>query len=508
MTVEAQHPRTASVAAVAAAGAVADSQLRRVSSIRRPSSWTERYARRLLVCDSIVVAAVTSVCFFMLLVLDHIPTASLSAFAALSIVIAVAWVTLLTVVRSRDSRVLGAGLDEYRRVVMATCVVYGATAITALASQTVVPRSYFVVGLPLGILCLALERNVNRRWLARRRAQGAYLTKVIVVGELGDVRYVADQITRRRRKRVEYDVVGAVLPEGSLETAVVGRNATVPVVGFTANVPEITARIGAQAVIVAGQLDGGSDFVRQLGWALEETSTQLVLAPGLTNIAGPRIHWRPVEGLPLMHVELPQYYGAKHVIKRVMDIVLSIAALIVLAPALAVIAILIKRDSEGPVIFRQRRMGHEGTIFTMLKFRTMSTDAEARREQLLAHNEGAGVMFKMVDDPRVTSIGKVLRKYSLDELPQFWNVLCGSMSLVGPRPWLENDIPNDGSNVSRRLYSKPGITGLWQTEGRSDLDWDESVRLDLYYVENWSVTGDVALLFRTGRQLLAPSGAY
>ncbi|PPF85680.1 polyprenyl glycosylphosphotransferase [Subtercola sp. Z020] len=481
--------------------------MRRVSSIRRPSNWTARYAHRLLVSDSLVVATVTSICFVMLTVLDHIPTTSISTFAVLSLLIGLIWVALLTIVRSRDSRVLGAGLDEYRRVVVATCVVYGATAITALASQTVVPRSYFVVGLPLGIVFLSLERALNRQWLARRRAQGAYLTKVIVVGELNDTRYVIDQIGRKAR-RVEYDVIGAVLPEGSIATSVVGRTSTVPVVGFTDNVPEITARLGAQAVIVAGQLNGGSDFVRNLGWALEETSTELVLAPGLTNIAGPRIHWRPVDGLPLMHVELPQYYGTKHVIKRIMDIVLSAAALLVLAPALAIIAILVKRDSEGPVIFRQRRMGHEGTTFTMLKFRTMSTDAEARRAELLAQNEGAGVMFKMANDPRVTRVGRVLRKYSLDELPQFWNVLIGEMSLVGPRPWLENDIPNDGSSVSRRLYSKPGITGLWQTEGRSDLDWEESVRLDLYYVENWSVTGDVALLFRTTRQLLVPSGAY
>ncbi|GGF13918.1 polyprenyl glycosylphosphotransferase [Subtercola lobariae] len=465
------------------------------------------YSRRLLYFDAAVVVFVTGVTFAVMVAFDRIDEQSAPAYALLSAAIAVCWMLALSLSRSRDFRLVGVGFDEYRRAFIATCVVYGATAVGAALAQLIVPRSYFVVGLPLGILALIIERNLNRMWLAKRRQKGLYLTKVVVVGEPNDVQYVIDQISRRPG-RVEYDIVGAVLPVGDASTSVTGHGNTVPVIGFANAVPSVIARVGATAVIVAGRLDGGSAFVRELGWQLETTSTELVLAPGLTNVAGPRIHWRPVDGLPLMHVEMPHYNGLKHVAKRAMDVVLASLALLVIAPVLAVIALLIKHGDHGPVFFTQKRMGRGGVPFTMIKFRTMCLDAEAKKAELEHLNEGAGAMFKLAHDPRITTVGHRLRHYSLDELPQFINVLRGDMSLVGPRPWPEKDIPTGDRMVIRRLYSKPGITGLWQTAGRSDLDWEESVRLDLFYVENWSITGDVALLCRTAKQLLHPSGAY
>jgi exopolysaccharide biosynthesis polyprenyl glycosylphosphotransferase len=477
------------------------------ASEQHAASWSVHYSRRLLIADAAVVLAVTGITFAVLVAFDRILWESAPAYAVLSTLIAGAWMLTLSLSRSRDFRLIGVGFDEYRRAIIATCIVYGATAVGAALAQLVVPRSYFVVGLPLGVVALIIERNLNRIWLAKRRENGLYLTKVIVVGEPNDVQYVIDQISRRPG-RVEYDIIGAVLPVGTEATSVTGHGRTVPVVGFANAVPSVIERVGATAVIVAGRLDGGSAFVRELGWQLESSATELVLAPGLTNVAGPRIHWRPVDGLPLMHVEMPQYNGLKHLAKRVMDVVLAALALIAIAPMLAAIAILIKRDDHGPVLFTQKRMGRGGVPFTMIKFRTMCLDAEAKKAELEQLNEGAGVMFKLAHDPRVTAIGHHLRRYSLDELPQFWNVLRGDMSLVGPRPWPENDIPTGDRMVIRRLYSKPGITGLWQTAGRSDLDWEESVRLDLFYVENWSITGDVALLCRTAKQLLHPAGAY
>jgi exopolysaccharide biosynthesis polyprenyl glycosylphosphotransferase len=209
-----------------------------------------------------------------------------------------------------------------------------------------------------------------------------------------------------------------------------------------------------------------------------------------------------------MEVDLPHYTGARHVVKRVMDLLVAGVALVVLAPVLGVLALIVHLDSTGPVLFRQERIGKDGSPFAMLKFRSMVADAEARLDALTEKNEGAGVLFKVKDDPRVTRCGKWMRKYSLDELPQFINVLKGEMSLVGPRPPLAREVGEYEHYTHRRMLLKPGITGLWQISGRSDLDWDDSVRLDLYYVENWSIMGDLMILWRTFRAVLAPSGAY
>jgi exopolysaccharide biosynthesis polyprenyl glycosylphosphotransferase len=259
---------------------------------------------------------------------------------------------------------------------------------------------------------------------------------------------------------------------------------------------------------VAGQPQQGSDFIRTLGWQLEGAATELVLAARLVDIAGPRIHFRPVEGLPLIHVEIPQYDGLKHALKRTFDVTLSGLALIALLPLFAILAILVKHDSAGPVIFRQERVGRNGKTFSMRKFRSMVVEAEVLLEGLRDQNDGAGVLFKMRNDPRVTRVGAVLRRFSLDELPQLWNVFIGDMSLVGPRPPLAREVASYEDHVHRRLFIKPGLTGMWQVNGRSDLSWDEGVRLDLYYVENWSLTGDLIIMWRTVKVLTKPTGAY
>jgi exopolysaccharide biosynthesis polyprenyl glycosylphosphotransferase len=261
-------------------------------------------------------------------------------------------------------------------------------------------------------------------------------------------------------------------------------------------------------VIVAGQPHGGSQFIRNLGWELEGTATELVLASRLTDVAGPRIHFRPVEGLPLIHVEIPQFEGGKHMLKRALDAAASGIALVILLPLFIVIGILIKLDSPGAFLFSQERVGRNGATFRMFKFRSMVQTAERDLATLQAQNEASGLLFKIKNDPRVTRVGRVLRKYSLDELPQLWNVFIGNMSLVGPRPPLQREVQGYEIHVHRRLYIKPGLTGMWQVNGRSDLSWDESVRLDLYYVENWSLTGDLVILWRTLKVLTHPVGAY
>ncbi|BCW46659.1 hypothetical protein StoSoilB5_38430 [Arthrobacter sp. StoSoilB5] len=232
------------------------------------------------------------------------------------------------------------------------------------------------------------------------------------------------------------------------------------------------------------------------------------MAPALTDIAGPRIHTQQVAGLPLIHVTTPTLEGGQRVAKRLFDIFVSGFLIIVTAPLMGLIALLVKADSKGPVLFKQARVGMEGSLFQMVKFRSMVVDAEARLSDLQHRNEGKGLLFKIRDDPRITRVGSALRKYSLDELPQLFNIFAGSMSLVGPRPPLPREVEAYEHDVRRRLLVKPGLTGLWQVSGRSNLSWQDSVRLDLYYVENWSLAGDLVIILRTARAVFHSTGAY
>ncbi len=233
-----------------------------------------------------------------------------------------------------------------------------------------------------------------------------------------------------------------------------------------------------------------------------------MLAPSLTDVAGPRIHTPPVAGLPLIHVESPEFRGARKWVKGLFDRTAAGLGLLLLSPVLAMLAVAIKIDSRGPVIFRQKRVGLGGTEFDVLKFRSMVVDAEAMVAELAAHNESDGLLFKMRSDPRVTRVGNVLRRWSLDELPQLINVVLGEMSLVGPRPPLPTEVAWYDQDVARRLLVKPGMTGLWQVSGRSDLSWEESIRLDLYYVENWSLAADLTILWKTVGAVVGSRGAY
>ncbi|WP_288025571.1 sugar transferase [Arthrobacter sp.] len=471
--------------------------------------WATRYRFVLLASDALVVTAVLLLATFLRFGAGG---GSLTiglhelGYVHLSAAVAVLWLLTLAAYRSRDARVVGIGLDEYRRVISATVTLLGTLAILALAFKIDVARGYMALVFPLGVVGLTGSRWGLRQWLNRQRRYGHFLSRVIVLGRRRDVEYVIGQI--QKKSGASYEVIGTALPEGNDKKFLEVGGQGIPVVASIRSVVGAVQRLNADAVIVAGPVNRGSKFIQRLGWDLEQSSTELVLATGLTSVAGPRIHARPVEGLPLMHVELPQYTGPKHVLKRLLDITLSAAALVVLLPVFAVLAILIRRDSAGDVFFRQERIGRTGEKFTIYKFRSMVQTAEEQLSGLLASNEGSGPLFKLRDDPRVTTVGKWMRKYSLDELPQFWNVLIGDMSLVGPRPALAREVDTYKAAVRRKLYIKPGLTGMWQVNGRSELNWKDSVRLDLYYVENWSLAGDLLILLRTARMLVFPNGAY
>jgi exopolysaccharide biosynthesis polyprenyl glycosylphosphotransferase len=234
-----------------------------------------------------------------------------------------------------------------------------------------------------------------------------------------------------------------------------------------------------------------------------------VVSPGVMDMTQARLSLRLTAGLPLLHVEKPQYEGTQRFQKQLFDFCFSVAALIATSPLLIASALAIKLTSRGPVFYPSERIGIDGKPFRMFKFRTMTDGADTQVDNLLTLNDSVGgMLFKMRDDPRVTRVGKILRRFSIDELPQFLNVVKGDMSVVGPRPPLRREVDNYEVDVRRRLLVKPGVSGLWQVSGRSDLSWDESVRLDLSYVDNWSMSGDLVIIAKTVKAVLTSHGAY
>ncbi|WP_457947277.1 sugar transferase [Pseudarthrobacter sp. alpha12b] len=470
------------------------------------TAWISTHVNLLRGADAVVVAAAVYAGF-------HLSEAGFSpegprdgGAAAAAAVLTIIWLAALEVYHTRDPKVLGIGADEYKRVASATLRIFGLMALAAVIFSVHGATAFVTVSLPAGLVALSTNRWAFRRRLAAEKLKGRHLSRAVVVGEPEDVRYVVQQVSRK--SGAVYEILGACLPGARRGAGIRVDGRTVPVLSSTDAIARTVRLLDADSVIIAGPLPGGNKFIRELGWKLEESSTELILAATLTNVAGPRIHWRPVEGLPLMHVDIPQYGGAKHALKRVMDVFMALAALLVLSPVLLVLALIVRLDSPGPILFRQDRIGKDGQVFGMFKFRSMVVGAEAQRAVLDQQNQGAGVLFKMKHDPRVTRCGRWMRKYSLDELPQLWNVVLGDMSMVGPRPPLDREVSGYERHTHRRLLIKPGITGLWQINGRSDLPWEEAVRLDLYYVENWSLAGDLLILWRTFRAVVRPSGAY
>lgn len=458
--------------------------------------WRRRFTWRLTATD---VCTIFVVCACSLLLM---PATSRPVTLEIAMVF-VLWITLLALYRTRSLQRIGAGSMEYKRVIDATAVAAGWTSMIILLAGSFEARWILMITFPTGLAALLVERWLWRHWLNRQSvASGRYLSQVVVVGRDPDIQYVTKRLAQHSGSA--YKVVGAVYDED----AVPGHGAAYPQRAGLNVLESVVASTGADAVIIAGSLRTGNAAIRDLGWRLEPTRTQVILVSSLTNVAGPRIRIRPVEGLPLMHVDLPNFDGGHHVIKRTMDIVLSALALLALTPLYLLLALIVKRDSKGSAFFIQQRVGRSGEFFKMYKFRSMVADAEVQREKLESLNEGPEHLFKMKDDPRVTKSGRWMRKYSLDELPQLFNVLKGDMSLVGPRPPLASEVARYEGATERRLYIKPGVTGLWQTRGRSDLPMDESIRLDLYYVENWSVTGDIMIMWQTLKVMIKPEGAY
>lgn len=474
-------------------------------SLERRRLWERRFTSRLRTTDIVIVVLVTVATALLNVILVGANSTSIWGAVRIILVTTVAWIAFLSLFRTRSQDAIGSGAGEYKRVAHATGSAFGILAILSIIFKWDGVRLELLVALPVGLLALLITRRAWRRWLITQRQFGHYASRVVVAGTAEDVEYVIRNLDRQGA--LGYIVVGAATPHASAESLVVdGRS--YPVVGSMQTVSVHARELSADAIIVASPAEDDPDFIKRLSWDLEGTASELILSSRLADVAGPRISLRPVDGLPLIHVKIPRFEGGAHALKRAMDVLLAAIALVPIALITPVLALLIKADDRGPVFFRQTRIGRDGREFGILKFRTMRVNAEAELTTLKEQNEGSGLLFKMKSDPRITRVGAVLRKFSLDELPQFWNVLRGDMSIVGPRPPLPSEVHAYDGTVYRRLYIKPGITGLWQVSGRSDLSWDESVRLDLRYVENWSVMTDLMIMWRTARVMISPTGAY
>lgn len=425
-------------------------------------------------------------------------------YSTISLLIIIVWWAMLGAWGSRDERVLGYGPEEYKRIITGTLWLFGGIAIFSYVLQLETARGYVAVALPLGIISLLIARWTLRVNLVAARRRGRGVQRLLLIGSTNSIAHLQRQL-------------GAHLEAGYLPVAAFvptsGDSATgsLPSLGHGNKVEDVLAAIdecGASAVAITAGAPFDTAGLRQLGWQLAARNIGMIMAPALTDVTGPRIHTHPVAGLPLIHVTTPKLEGPKRLIKRSFDLLASALILSFLALPVLVVVILIRLSSPGPALFRQIRVGRGGKPFEMFKFRSMIVDAEDRLEALRKHNEGSGLLFKMKDDPRVTRVGRVIRRYSIDELPQLMNVLRGEMSLVGPRPPLPSEVAGYEDFVHRRLLVKPGITGLWQVSGRSNLSWEDSIRLDLYYVENWSLTQDLMIILRTLRAVVGKSGAY
>jgi exopolysaccharide biosynthesis polyprenyl glycosylphosphotransferase len=484
-----------------------------VPASKRFATWSRRYLMLVASADALVGgigAAVPASISNTLSGRGH-------AVPLLCLVGLVVWPTAIAICRGYRRNRIGIGLDEPGAVIRAGMLVVVAVALPAgliaVPTGTLNPTGALTLtlyallklvatGIPFAVLVSLLVRLLARRVLRLLQRHGRSLRHVVVAGSFDVAQQLSERIQREPDAGMK--VIGLCLPSFQLPRPVI---AGVPVLGTLDQVPEVVRAMGCDAVAVTSDDATRHSYLRELAWSLEGAGVELLVDPGLVEVAGPRMHIRPLLGSPLLHVEEPHFTGWRRLVKRASDVLLTSVGLLIISPLMLAIAAVIKLQDGGPVIFRQSRVGRSGEYFTMLKFRSMVIDADARKADLLPLNEGNGSLFKLRDDPRITRFGKLLRDFSLDELPQLFNVLGGSMSLVGPRPHLAEELAKMPREASRRSLVTPGLTGLWQVSGRSDLQEDDAIRLDLRYIENWSLTLDLQILWKTVWAVLARRGA-
>ncbi len=405
-----------------------------------------------------------------------------------------AWAFWFGRARMYSARFITRRADEVRRIFDAGMLVAASIAVSSFVFDWSIRRWWLVLAVAFAAVALTLEREVMRRRYDRMRVSGKFRRDVLMIGD----NHESEQLERMfaEEPKLGYNIVETIDPKQAENPQQLVT--TVLAAARAAN---------ATGVIVAAtgiETKASNRLIRDL----IDAGIHVELSSTLADIAPKRLTVRPLGRFPVVYVEPVQRHGWRAVAKRTFDVVVASLALLAASPVLAVLALLIKRGSEGPIVFRQSRVGKDGIPFEVLKFRTMVVNAEEILADLMEHNEGAGPLFKMKDDPRITKTGAFLRKTSLDELPQLWNVVRGEMSLVGPRPALASEMAEWDADLYGRLRVKPGITGMWQVSGRSSTTFEEYTRLDLYYVDNWSLVVDLAILAKTIPAVLKSDGAY
>ena len=410
----------------------------------------------------------------------------------LGLLVLISWLFFLWFNGSRDTNILGFGADEYKRLTNATLLSFTFIAFVSYIFKLEISRAFVLSVFPFGLLLLFVVRRVLRRRLLRARNKGRYLSRVLLLHS-----GTSDPVEARLAlaQHAGFNIVHKIVTSENNKFDI----KEIVAQALANNCDQIM--VGQSAVISASEL-------RKLGWALEETNIDLIVAPAVTEIAGPRLKVSNVEGLPLLHLEQPDFSGTSRITKRLLDLILSIFGLIVISPFLIIIALIIKFYDRGSILYSQKRIGQNNKEFRVYKFRTMFEGSHEQRAKVMAETNKDPRLAKDPQDPRVTKPGLFLRRWSIDEIPQLINVLKGEMSLVGPRPPLAEEVNQYEKSETRRLLVKPGLTGLWQVSGRSELDWEDAVRLDLYYVENWSLTLDLLIIIRTAAAVWRGEGAY
>jgi exopolysaccharide biosynthesis polyprenyl glycosylphosphotransferase len=490
-------------------GAVNGYAIRRASATRTLADvpewrrWRRTYTHALVGLDALAMLAAALLGLVHRFGTTHVVAPGGLPYTFVLLCLIPAWLGVLAISGCYDARALGIGSDEFKRIANAAVRTLAVVATVAYAAKIELARGFVAITLPAAAVATLALRYAARKVLHRIRAGGGAGHRVLVIGCGEPARELIT--TLRKTPFSGLNVLGICMPGGRRED----EFDDVPVFGSLSNFAEALRRANADTVAVAHSPGITPKVLQSLAWELEGTGVDLVVAPALTNIAGPRINVRPVSGLPLLHIDEPELSGPARVVKGAFDRVGAVLLIAALSPVLLLSALAVRLTSRGPAFFKQVRVGRDGHQFLVWKFRTMVHGADRQHAAMqVAHDRDGHVLFKMKGDPRITRIGHWLRKHSLDELPQLFNVVAGEMSLVGPRPPLPSEVERYEHSVHRRLLVKPGLTGLWQVSGRADLPWDESVRLDLYYVENWSLAMDFMILWKTFGAVVRGAGAY
>ena len=487
-------------------------------SIRRRPLWRYLYVAALVAVDVLVMLLSLVICFTFNPGAYDTVTRAMPIWAFL-LAYCVIGLLCLAFAGAYHRHVMAEGYELYTKLINAAIFTIVLASCVAFMLNLQLPRTALIIAPLVGLVCELVARWMMRCLLHHHRRRGECKYTTVIVGSSEGINRTLRLMRRNSALGYMPVAVCPIAPDPSVDDAYVVTN-FVPdpniegadklrVLSFGSRFARTIERMGVQEVYIADVLSRDSKLLHAMSLAVESLGIELAISVSLADIGGHRLHLRNSAEQQVLIASLPQYRTTTYVIKRIIDIVLSAVALVISSPIMLGVAIAIKLDDGGPVLFKQTRVGIHGKPFTMYKFRSMVTNAEEIKAKLAAESgQTDRFIFKLKDDPRITKVGKFIRKTSLDEFPQFFNVFKGDMSLVGPRPALPDEVARYGSLYSTRLLVKPGITGPWQVSGRSDLSQEQSEFLDVSYIENWSITGDLAILAKTVMVVFRGTGSY